>query len=235
MPTRLLIFVFILLLTIPSLGQTKQEGYNILFPHSIGEKNWKIVLGLDARRSFFKTKPVKINGIRFGSEFRGVHRFGIGFYELDKHVIFSDIPLNYPDATDTSLMVFTTNYASVFYERVIYRLPKWEFATPLEFSTGEISAYYEDSVGIFQKTTNEAYNALSIAFQTKYFVFNWLAPRISIGQRFLFNTNPEIKTAFNKPYYSFGMQVLLGELYRTILEKEIFNLKENHNSIRFKI
>lgn len=209
------------------------ESYEFL-PERHGKKDWKLILGLDARRSFFRGVPVKINGLRIGAQFLGVHRFGIGFYGLSKNVVFTDIPVDNPAATDTSLIVFNAGYLSLFYERVIYRNKKWEFAVPLEYSAGSITGYFEDSTGTFLPLADEAFNALSFGIQTKYFVFKWLAPRFSIGYRFILNSSPEIKKAFNKPYYSFGLQILLGELYRTIKAKKIFTLKDERNELRLR-
>lgn len=195
-----------------------------LFPAFYGDKSWRAVAALDARRSFFRGVPVKINGFRLGAEYKGVHRFGIGFYALARNVVFSDIPVQHPGATDTSLVVFNANYLSLFYDRVIYRNKRWEFALPLEISTGSISGYYEDSTGQFLPIRTELFNALSVGAQTKYFILSWLAPRIAIGYRFVFNTSPEIKSGFNKPYYSFGLHISVGELYRWVKKNNIFNL-----------
>ena len=69
------------------------------FPKQYGPKKWKFMVGLDARRSFFRGTPVKINGIRTGLEYKGVHRFGIGFYGLSKNAIFDNILVDNPAAT----------------------------------------------------------------------------------------------------------------------------------------
>lgn len=204
-------------------------------PASHGKKEWKLLLGLDARRSFFSGIPVKINGLRIGAQFRGVHRFGLGFYGLSKNVVFTDIPVQNPAATDTSLVVFNASYLSLFYERVIYRTKKWEFAVPFEYSSGAITGYFEDSIGTFLPLADETFNAFTVGFRTKYFLFNWLAPRFSIGYRFLFNSTKEVKLAFNKPYYSFGIQILLGELYRSIINNKIFTLEKERNEIRYEL
>ena len=191
-----------------------------LFPSEYGPKKWKFMLGLDARRSFFKGSPVKINGLRTGLEYKGVHRFGIGFYALSRQVVFTEIPVENAAATDTSRVIFNVGFGSLFYERVLFKSPKWEFAIPAEFSGGTISGSFEDSTGTFRPLVESPFSALSVGFQTKYYIFSWLAPRVSVGYRLTFNTSPEVKGTFNRPYYSFGVQILLGELYRAIFRKE---------------
>lgn len=191
-----------------------------LFPNQYGPKKWKFMLGLDARRSFFIGAPVKINGLRTGLEYKGVHRFGLGFYGLSKNVVFTNIPVDHPAATDTSSVIFNVGYVSIFYERVLFKSPKWEFAIPTEFSAGTITGQFEDSTGIFLPLVQSPFSALTVGFQTKYYIFSWLAPRASVGYRLSFNTSPEVKGAFNRPYYSFGVQILLGELYRAVFKKK---------------
>lgn len=178
------------------------------------------MLGLDARRSFFKGTPVKINGLRTGLEYKGVHRFGLGIYGLSKNAVFNNIQVDHPAATDTSRVIFNVTYGSLFYERVFFKSPKWEFAIPTEFSAGSISGSFEDTTGVFKPFVESPFSALSLGFQAKYYVFKWLAPNVSLGYRFTFNTLPEVKGTFNRPYYSFGVQILLGELYRAIFKRE---------------
>jgi hypothetical protein len=190
------------------------------FPHSYGDKTWKLLLGFDARRSFLKDKPVKINGLRIGAKFRGVHRFGFGFYGLSRDLVFYDLPVDEPDATDSSRVIFGLTYASLFYERVFLRNPKWEFSLPFLLSGGTLTGRYEDTAGVFRKNIHETFSALTGGVQAKYYFFPWLAGRVSVGYRFLFNTSPELKAAFNAPYYGFGAQVLLSELYRSIFRRE---------------
>jgi hypothetical protein len=190
------------------------------FPKSYGQKEWKFLLGFDASRSFLQSRPVKINGLRIGLKYRGVHRFGLGIYGLSRDLVFTDLPVDAPDATDTSRVIFGLSYASVFYERVFFRNPKWEFSLPFLISGGSLTGRYEDTAGVFRQNIDQAFSALSGGIQAKYYFWPWLAGRVSTGYRFLFNTSPELKTAFNAPYYGFGVQILVGELYRTIFRKE---------------
>jgi hypothetical protein len=190
------------------------------FPRYYGDKNWKFLLGLDARRSFFRGAPVKINGLRTGLEYKGVHRFGLGFYGLSKQVVFTGIHVDNPAATDTSRVLFNVGFASLFYERVLFKSPKWEFAIPAEFSGGTISGSFEDTSGVFLPLVESPFSALSLGFQAKYYVFSWLAPNVSVGYRLTFNTSHEVQGAFNRPYYSFGVQIILGELYRAVFKRK---------------
>lgn len=197
----------------------KTRNHHVILPAELGPKTWKPLISLDARRSFFSGRPVKINGFRLGVQFRGVHRFGIGFYGLDRNVVFTDVPVNQPGATDTSRVVFNAGFGSFFYERVLYKTKKWAFAIPAEFLFGNITGYYEDSLGKFLPLPEVPFSGLALGIQAKYNILTWLAPRFSIGYRLLFNTTPEVRSSFNRAYYSFGLQIMVGELYHTIKRK----------------
>lgn len=214
-------FIIITLFTCLS-GQSQEDSliknryHNVFLPPDLGPKKWKPIIGLDARRSFFRGRPVKINGLRLGVQYRGVHRFGIGFYGLDRNVVFTDLPVNQPGATDTSRVVFNAGFGSLFYERVIYKTHKWEFSLPTEFLFGNITGYYEDSTSTFLPLPEVPFSGLAAGLQTKYYILTWLAPRFSIGYRMLFNTTPEVRSSFNRAYYSFGLSIMVGELYQAI-------------------
>lgn len=208
----IILLILFINICLSSFSQEDTTNFNEYFPEEIGERKWKPLISLDARRSFFRGRPVKINGFRVGVQYLGVHRIGLGFYGLDKNVVFSDVKVNYPGSTDTSRVIFNAGYGTLFYERVLYKTEKWEFALPSELLLGSITGYYEDSLGKFLPLPQKSFTGLSSGIQVKYNIFTWLAPRFSVGYRLLLNALPEVRYSFNRAYYSFGLQVLVGEL-----------------------
>lgn len=204
--------------------------YRTFFPQNYGEKRWKFLIGFDAHRSFYNGYPVKFNGIRLGTEFKGVHRFGLGFYGLKKNLEFTEFDINYPDATDSSIVRFNVSYSSLFYKRVLYKTKKWEFAIPTYIAGGTVEGIYQDSSGTFKNFIDQPFSSLGFGIQGKYYIWSWLSPKISIGYRITFNSNKEVKRAFNSPYYAFGVSLSLGELYRALFKKD-----QVRNTIRTKI
>lgn len=192
-----------------------------LFPSLRGEKTWKPLIGFDAYRSFYSGEPVKFNGIRAGVEFRGVHRFGFGFYGLKKDLYFTDVIVNDPVATDTSLVKFKLNYAALFYERVFFSTPKWEISFPLYLGGGGLEAFVEGSDGLFHRYFAKSFSLLNTGFHVKHYLLPWLAPRVGAGYRFAFNTSKQIRSAFNGLYYSFGLSILVGELWESIFHESL--------------
>lgn len=187
-----------------------------LFPKEYGDKKWKFLFGFDARRSFLRGDPIKINGVKIGAEYKGVHRFGLGFYWLQRNAIFNDIPVNQPDAIQPPEVHFDLGYTSLFYERVFLKTRWWEVAFPVHLGGGSIAAQYRDTASAMQPLLKQPFSALLFATQIKFYPVLWLAVRVSGGYRFNFNTSATIKAAFNHPFYGFGLSINVVGLYQAI-------------------
>jgi hypothetical protein len=210
------LLVVILVLKMSGFAMQSKDSSRTFFPNSYGEKKWKPIVGFDAFRSFYSGAPVKFNGIRFGAEFKGVHRFGFGFYGLKRDLYFNNLEVQHPQATDTSLVKFQLNYSAFFYERVFYKTKKWEISFPIYLGGGGLNGYVEGSDRLFYKYLATSFSLLNTGITAKYYLLPWLAPKIGTGFRFTFNAEKNLRKAFNGPYYSFGLNILIGELYRTI-------------------
>lgn len=197
------------------IGYSENDSIDF-FPKQTGTKLWKPIIGFDAFRSYYSGTPVKFNGFRFGAQFKGVHRFGFGFYGLKKDLVYDNINVDYPTATDTSLVKFQLNYASMFYERVLLRYKKWELSIPLHLGAGGLNAFVEDSLGNYQKYYATSFSLISFGLNAKYFILPWLAPRAGGGIRITYNAPREIRRAFNAIYYTFGLSIIPGELYKKL-------------------
>lgn len=210
--------IIFLLLSISANGQldsVRTSIVNKILPKEVGDRKWKQLIQLDPYRSFYRDQPIKVNGFRIGVQYLGVYRFGLGFYRLDRRVIFKSVKIDLPNSTDTSEVIFKAEYMTLFVERVLYRSKRWEYSLPIDFQYGKLGGYYEDINSNFLELPNQVFVGMSFGFQTKFFIFPWLAPRVAVGQRILFNPNEEIKKSFNKPNYTVGLQIIPGELIRS--------------------
>ncbi len=196
-----------------------QASSRVFFPKEYGTKKWRPIIGFDAYRSFYSGAPVKFNGLRFGVEYKGVHRFGFGFYGLKKDLIFTDLVVESPYSTDTSQVKFKLNYSAFFYERVFYKTKRWEISIPIYLGGGGLNGFVEGGDGIFYKYLATSFSLLNTGINAKYYLLTWLAPRVGTGFRFTFNTEKNLRKAFNGPYYTFGVSILVGELYKVIFKK----------------
>ena len=189
-----------------------------IFPNSYGEKKWGLLISLDARRSFFAGEKIKINGLKLGLTYKGVHRFGVGFYWLDKNLILNNISFNENDEALDPQVRFKLGYSSLFYERVFLKTRWWEISTPLHLGAGRIIAEYKDTVGTFQPHFEKPFSALIPSVQHKFYPWTWMSLKLSSGIRLTFNTDKEIKQTFNTAFYGFGLGVNPIELYKTIFK-----------------
>lgn len=220
-----LLIILIILSATNSVSQSKNiftyDSTRQLFPSKHGEKKWRPVIGFDAFRSFYSGAPVKFNGLRFGMEYRGVHRFGFGFYGLKRDLVFTDLSVDYPLATDTSMVKFKLNYAALFYERVFYKTKKWEVSFPVYLGGGGLEGYVEGSDGIYYKYLATSFSLINTGVGLKYYLLKWLAPRVGFGYRFTFNTEKTLRKSFNGAYYSFGLSIIVGELYKSLFKNKV--------------
>ena len=196
------------------------DSVKVFFPKTYGEKKWKPIVGLDARRSYFKNQKVKINGLRFGAQFKGVHRFGLGFYALNDKINITNINVNKLDAKTPSNVKISVNFATLFYERVVYRTKKWEITTPLYIGNGQLKSEYLNIYGNYKSLEKKSFSVFGFSIGAKYYLLDWLAPKVSLGYRYTYNTLPEVSNALNKPFYAFGISVSPITLLKSLLNKK---------------
>ena len=220
--------LFMLLAFVPSLKSHSQAKNTIenpdttrrIFPVTHGSKKWKPNISLDANRSYYKGIPVKINGVRAGVEYLGTHRFGLGYYWLNRKGLLIDLPIDLPaSGTDTSLVQINLSYGTLFYERVFFKNKRWEIDLPMHAGLGVIKNKPEDGSLINTDfLTRPSFVSLSPGFTVKWYVLYWLAPHVGFQYRWLLNSEASLRDAFSGPYYSFGVKVLVGEIYKHVIK-----------------
>jgi hypothetical protein len=215
-----LLFIAFVLLQPFAYSQDSSKIKLTYFPKSYGEKKWKPLICLDARRSYFAGNKVKINGLRFGASYKGVHNFGFGFYWLNKKVSFNNITDLSPNQNIENPEVrFNLGYSSIFYERVFIRTSRWEIAFPVHLAGGRILGYYKDTIGTFIPYTERPFSALIPTVQAKFYPISWLAIRTLVGYRIVFNSNQEVKQTFRTAFLGYGLSINPIELYKTLFKK----------------
>jgi hypothetical protein len=229
---KVITYCLILLLSSSSYSQVsdsmKTKQTIKLFPEKDGDQTWKFLFSLDARRSYFNGTKVKINGLRIGTEYRGVHRFGLGFYWLNGSAVFNDITVTKQDQDIVDKEVrFNLGYTSLFYERVLLKTRWWEVDIPLHLAGGRVEGFYKDTIGAFRPFTERPFSALIPSAQVKFYPLAWLSIRGSAGYRIIFNTGSEVKKTFRTAFYGYGLSINVLGLYRAVLKKEK-NITSDH-------
>lgn len=211
-----LIFFISISVNLCAQTDTSHQEKRHWFPEKLGKSYWSPLFGMDARRSWLSGQSIKINGVRAGVTYKGVHRFGGGFYWMKRDAEYYGITVTEIDAAPDALVKLDTRFIAGFYERVVYRSPRWNLAVPLMFSFGSIRGYYENTTGEFPKYYEKPFSAMTTGIHTKLYLMTWLVPRLHFGYRFTFNTTKEIKSAFDGFYFAWGVSVSPWDLIRRI-------------------
>lgn len=206
------------------LGQTdsvpETNATRRFYPSEYGDDRWKFLGAVDQRHSAHKGTDLSFIGLRLGTKYKGVHRFGLGYYQLNTGNFIKNSPIEGFTLNDSAGLAFRANYVSLFYERVIFRSPRWEFSLPFEFASGQLAGnmYHGNTfVGDIPLTP---FNALGATFQTKFYLVKWFAVRVSIGHRQLFNISPDLRQIFSHTTYSYGAQISLVDAYEAIFKRK---------------
>ena len=189
-------------------------------PEAVGDKKWKPLIGFDSRRSFYDDRDVKFFGIRLGAQHRGVHRFGLGIYRMNRGETYTGVLVDRPDASSDAEVRYQAGFATLFYERVIMQAGKLELAAPVYIGGGNVEGTYKDVAGIFRPYVDESFSVFGFGLMAKYRLLQWLEPGVGGGMRYIYNTRPEIQRTLQSPYYAFKVSILLGEFYRDVIMRQ---------------
>jgi len=201
-----------------SLSFSQDSSY--VFREKLVEKKWVPQFSLDARRSFIDGKNVRIRGVKFGVQYEGVHRFGLGFHELDKRIVRNDISVYEDDANDTSSVSINFGYLSLYYEHILYNRKKWEVSLPVHLGGGTIDANYKDTTGKYVNWFRVPVSPLEVSLKGQYRIIKWFAVGPGVGYRFMLTRDQDIKKVFNGGIYTLQLKLLLGEVYRMVFDKK---------------
>lgn len=212
----LLILLMVTSFLAASVNAAAQQPNGYWWPESLGDKQWKPLLGFDSRRSFFDDRSVKFLGIRIGAEYEGVHRFGLGFYSMTESIPFEDMSFAVEDAAPNPELTSDAGFGTIFLERVMYKEGKFEASLPFNLGGGNVSYYYKDNIGRTRLYRKDKFSILGAGAMVKYRVLPWLEPGLGAGLHIVWDADAEVAGALRKPYYTIRVSVLLGEVWKEV-------------------
>lgn len=225
--TRLFYLFALLFVGLQSQGQTV-NSFKMDTAHRDTPVKAKVrfTFGLDARRSFLLDQNASIGGMKIGFEIDDADRFGWGFYNLRNAAVLPDVPMLFTSAdsmssyVDTVDVSFNFSYNTLYYERVIFKNRKWEFATPFHIGGGRINATALDTNGIAQTFLDVRVIPMELSITGEYKIFRWFAVGAGLGYRAILTNDVQVQEAYNAPIYIVRAKVMFGELYRSVFKKE---------------
>lgn len=157
-------------------------------------KKWKFDFVLDARQTIISNTTARLLGVRLGLEYRRVHRFGIGIYNFGDGISLTSL-----NEIDTAIVesVLNLSYTSIFYERVLFFNPKWEWSAAVHQGFGNISGWYRfngDPTRItFPEKRVRPFELSTIGY---YNLTWWCSVGAGVGYRFMRGTPEEVRPIF---------------------------------------
>lgn len=182
-------------------------------------RKWRFDFDLDARNSFDGGGHSRIFGFKSGLEYRRVHRFGIGLYGMTNP--WFSIELSTSEEFDGQ-SIYRLNYGTIYYERVLYFSPKWEFATAVHLGSGNIDIEKRKN----EQSDYQPYDKVHVtpmegAFTGYYNVFWWFSAGGGVGYRVMPQTPEPVEGAFTGEFYMVKLKVRVGKLARSIFDKDV--------------
>lgn len=186
-----------------------------------GFKEYRVDFVLDGRNSFDEGTPVSVGGIRIGIEHHRVNRIGIGFYGLNQPV---QKPAYTSADTSASPVRFSLNYRTLYYERVLYFNPKWEWSGTLHLGAGEVEVVgREPDTGDWSGVEVVNVNPVELSSSGFYHLSWWLSVGFGAGYRWMLNTPEQIRPSYASTVYLAKVKLRIGKLVRRIGNKDVRN------------
>ena len=176
---------------------------------------------LDARRTLFNKKWVAVGGIRFGVEYRRVHRAGIGIYFLNTRVFDRnfDLPI------EAERLEYDFKYTSVFYERVLYFNRKWETGATFNLGGGKIGVDVQslENPNVQDHYGDIDFSTAELSVYGKYNITYWIGVGAGFGYRFITGATPDLRNDFSSPIFVANVQLKFLKLARSYFDESVKN------------
>ena len=198
--------------------------------HKVGFKT-KIEFTIDTRNSFIRDEAVNVYGASIGLKVSKRSHCGIGFYTLSEaskqmyNAKTREGPIAKQVPAELSLY-----FISLYYRYQFLTLGKFDFSTPVELGLGRSKTSFLDANGAllvlpkFQNPNRAFFVPVQIGLNVHWRLLKWLTPKFSLGYRYtLYSFKGNIANArkvnYNGLYYSYGVAINFGILYRKIFPK----------------
>ena len=181
--------------------------------------DYKLVGGLDIRNSFINQNPVKIYGISAGVVIDDKERFTVGIYALTPasvNQIIAQRSTNTISITQASLY-----FAGIGYTRRIINRGIFEIAIPLEAGIGFTNITRIERRGGQEITLSDDHGFLPLqaGLKLELHLSRWVGVGGSVGYRTAI-INEEYKTDYTGMYFTYGVSIYLGQIYRDMVRYE---------------
>ena len=174
---------------------------------------------LDARYTLVSSTRARLAGLRLGMEYRRVHRFGMGIYNLGDGVRVDTLAELGPKVDEA---ILNLSYLSLFYERVIFFSPKWEFSLTGHVGSGSITGRYRNvESDTWTEFPERKVRPVELSGSLYFHPTWWFSVGGGVGYRFMRSTPPEVRPIYNAPVAIAKVRIRLGRLVKSTWDKEV--------------
>ncbi|HKK39006.1 MAG TPA: hypothetical protein VJ949_06290 [Cryomorphaceae bacterium] len=175
----------------------------------------------DARRTLFQNRWVLVGGLKFGVQYKRIHRVGIGVYFLNTRIFDDDVEF----ILEANKIEYDFGYSTLYYDRVLYFDKKWEVGSMLHLGGGKIKTYYENEFNPNERNTGPELN-FSVAEFVAYGEYNllyWLGLSAGLGYRQVFGLKYDLGGDFSSAIFVINLRLNLIKLARSYFDESVKN------------
>jgi len=173
----------------------------------------------DARRTLFEKRWIAVGGLKFGVEYRRVHRLGIGVYFLNTRIFDEDVEF----ILEANKVEYDFNYSTLYYDRVLYFDPKWEFGSTIHLGGGSIQTFYENELNPNERNEGPKldFSLAEVVAYGEYNILFWLGVSAGLGYRTVFGVDYDLGGDFSSPIFVANLRLNFLKLARSYFDESV--------------
>jgi len=173
----------------------------------------------DARRTLFQNRWVLVGGLKFGVQYKRIHRIGIGVYFLNTRIFDDEVEF----ILEANNIEYDFGYSTLYYDRVLYFDKKWELGGTLHFGGGKIKTYYQNEFNPNERNTGPELNFSVAEFVAygEYNVLYWLGVSAGLGYRQVFGLEYDLGSDFSSAIFVINLRLNLIKLARSYFDESV--------------
>lgn len=221
--------LFILLMFIAQYNLAQQPS---IVEESNGkeDKIKKIIAQLDTRTTFINTNSVHIWGGLIGVEIDKKHQYSFGLYSTinkPQEIYFT----NSIGRRFREVGIFNIQYLSLGYQLTFFDKKNVLMSVPLEAGFGlgratvQLTWLDNNVINKYEVTKYSKYIPIQAGYEVEWKFLKWLSLRAQTGYRQTVLTKTlngkDSNINYSGFYYSYGLRIYFGKLYRAIQSKNI--------------
>jgi len=172
---------------------------------------YKLLLNLDARRTFVDAAPVRFYGLRIGAR-RGRDVLTVGLYGLGDPFEREDVLLDDVGVRDVQTRF---DFFSFGYERILFDSERWEIGVPVNIGIGNYRTSYRDSsMAVWRPYSSNELVPVEAGVQVDYKLFWWSFVGVGGGYRYVLAEDPVVSTALSDLTYYLKFGIRFGQIVK---------------------